>query len=300
MEDYPKTLFDLEKRFSTEEACRQYLYRLRWPSGYRCPRCQCPKTWVLKDGLLRCTACDYKTSVTAGTIFEGTRKPLVTWFRSIWWVTSQKNGASAKGLQQILGLGSYETAWRWLHQLRHAMVRPGRDRLSGTIETDESYVGGEKHGKRGRGASGKALVVIAAQRKGQRIGRIRLRRVPDASADSLERAIQEAVEPGNTVCTDGWKGYGRLSSAGYVHKVVRSDSNVGENLLPGCNRVAALLKRWLLGTHQGAVSHEYLDYYLDEFTFRFNRRASRHRGKLFYRLLEQAVSIQANNRLIRG
>lgn len=144
------------------------------------------------------------------------------------------------------------------------------------------------------------MVVIAAQKRGQRIGRIRLRRVPDASADSLEGAIREAVEPGSMVCTDGWRGYGRLSSMGYVHKVVRSDSNVGENLLPGCNRVAALLKRWLLGTHQGAVSHEYLDYYLDEFSFRFNRRTSHHRGKLFYRLLEQAMNIAANNQLIRS
>lgn len=292
MEDYPRKLSDLEARFSTEEACRQYLHALRWPDGFRCPRCDHGKGWSTSDGLLRCAACDYKTSVIAGTVFEGTRKPLVVWFRAIWWVTTQKNGASAKGLQRILGLGSYETAWTWLHKLRRAMVRPGRDRLAGTIEVDETYVGGRRSGKRGRGAEGKALLVIAAQMDGKRIGRIRLRRVADASAASLEQAVSRAIVPGSVVRTDGWRGYSRLSSLGYVHEIARKEASIGDNLLPCCNRVAALLKRWLLGTHQGAVSHEHLDYYLDEYTFRFNRRTSRHRGKLFYRLLQQAVTIE--------
>jgi transposase-like protein len=211
------------------------------------------------------------------------------WLRVIWWVTSQKNGASAKGLQRILGLGSYETAWTWLHKLRRAMVRPGRDRLAGTIEVDESYIGGEKPEKRGRGAEGKAVVVVASQMDGTRIGRIRLRRVADASAASLEAAVQEAVELGSVIRTDGWSGYHKLDPRGYAHEVVRKESEVGDNLLPCCNRVASLLKRWLLGTHQGGVSHAHLDYYLDEYTFRFNRRTSRDRGKLFYRLLQHAV-----------
>jgi transposase-like protein len=293
MEDYPKTFLELENRFSTEEACRSYLYQLRWPNGYSCPRCGHTNTWPLKGGLFRCTACFYKTSIIAGTIFERTRKPLTLWFRIIWWVTSQKNGASAKGLQRALGLGSYETAWTWLHKLRRAMVRPGRDRISGTVEVDEGYIGGEKPGKRGRGALGKALVVIAAQKDGKRLGRIRLRRVSDASAKSLEEAVQLAVEPGSIIRTDGWSGYSQLTSLGYVHKVMRKGENVGDNLLPACNRVAALLKRWLMGTYQGAVSHEHLEYYLDEYTFRFNRRTSRHRGKLFYRLLQQAMLTDA-------
>jgi len=292
MEDYPKNLSELERRFSTEEACRAYLYALRWPDGFRCPRCSHEKGWRSSDGLIRCSSCGYKTSVIAGTIFEGTRKPLVLWFRAIWWVTSQKNGSSARGIQRVLGLGSYETAWAWLHKLRRAMVRPGRDRLSGTVEVDETYIGGQKPGKRGRGAEGKALVVIAAQQDGQRIGRIRLQRVTDASALSLGSAVTQAVEPCSMVRTDAWNGYNGLKQLGYIHEIVRTESALGDNLLPLCNRVAALVKRWLVGTHQGAVSHEHLDYYLDEYTFRFNRRTSRSRGKLFYRLVQQSVATE--------
>ena len=211
--------------------------------------------------------------------------------RTIWWLTCQKNGASAMGLKRILELGSYRTAWVWLHKLRRAMVTPGRDHLTGTVEVDESYIGGEKTGKRGRGAAGKSLVVIAAEVKDTRIGRIRLNRVPDASAESLEEAVQQATKPGIIIHTDGWKGYCGLFSFGYTHVVIRDTAEIGVNLLPHCHRVASLLKRWLLGTHHGAVSHEHLDYYLDEFTFRFNRRTSRHRVKLFSRLLQNAVKV---------
>jgi len=293
MEDYPKTLAELEQRFSTEEACREYLFQLRWPDGFRCPACGHSEAWKLKGGLFRCTACGHKTSVTAGTLFEGTRKPLVSWFRVIWWVTSQKNGASALGLQRIFGLGSYRTAWTWLHKLRRAMVRPGRDRLSGTIQVDETYIGGEKPGKRGRGAEGKALVLIAAQEDGKVTGRIRLKQIADASAESLEGAVQETVEHGAIVKTDDWNGYKGLESLGYRHPIVRKTTTIGDNLLPLCHREAALLKRWLMGTHQGAVSHKHLAYYLDEYTFRFNRRTSQYRGKLFYRLLQNAVAVDA-------
>lgn len=291
MEDYPKTLSEFEDRFSSEEACRDYLYWLRWPNGFRCPRCGHEKAWPVGTVVFQCASCDYQISVIAGTIFHGTHKPLTLWFRAIWWVTGQKNGASALGLKRILGLGSYRTAWAWLHKLRRAMVTPRRDRLGGIIEVDESYIGGEKPGKRGRGAAGKALVVIAAEVKDPRIGRIRLRHVPDASAASLEEAAQEAAEQGSVIRTDGWSGYSQLNCLGYVHEIVRKDAAVGENLLPSCHRVASLLKRWLIGTHQGAVSHEHLDYYLDEFTFRFNRRTSNHRGKLFFRLLQNAVAV---------
>ena len=292
MEDYPETLIELEKRFSTEEACREYLFKLRWPNGFQCPRCRRQKYWTGDRGLYECAECGFQTSITAGTIFQDTKRPLILWFRAIWHVTSQKYGANALGLQRILGFGSYRTAWMWLHKLRRSMVRPGRDRLSGIVEVDESYIGGKKAGKRGRGAAGKALVVIAAQLDGSGIGRIRLRQVPDASAESLESAIEQAIEAGSKVRTDRWKGYNRLNRLGYIHEVVREEADVGDNLLPSCHRTAGLLKRWLLGTHQGAVSGEHLDYYLDEFTFRFNRRTSRHRGKLFYRLLQQAVAIE--------
>ncbi len=292
MEEYPKTLAELDRQFATEQACVQYLYRLRWPEGFICPRCNATTSWLTSRGLCKCAGCSYQVSAKAGTIFERSRLPLTMWFRAIWWVTSQKNGASAKGLQRILGLGSYETAWMWLHKLRRAMVRPGRDRLAGTVEVDETYVGGEKPGKRGRGAAGKALVLIATQMNDKGIGRIRLRRIRDASAASLDPAVQEAVESGSVVRTDGWGGYNNLRALGYVREIVRKDADVGDNLLPCCNRVASLLKRWLLGTHQGAVSHEHLEYYLDEYTFRFNRRTSRYRGKLFYRLIQQAAAIE--------
>lgn len=291
MEEYPKALEELEHQFATEEACVQYLYALRWSDGFTCRRCGAGKAWSTGRGLYKCASCAYQVSVKAGTIFERSRLPLTIWFRAIWWVTSQKNGASAKGLQRILGLGSYETAWTWLHKLRRAMVRPGRDRIAGIVEVDETYIGGEKAGKRGRGAVGKALVVIAAQVKDKHIGRIRLHQVTDASASSLEPIIEQAVVPGSIVRTDGWNGYNQLNALGYTHEVVRKNADVGDNLLPHCNRVAALLKRWLMGTHQGAVSHDHLDYYLDEYTFRFNRRTSRYRGKLFYRLIQQAVAI---------
>jgi transposase-like protein len=283
---------EFEQRFSSEEACREYLVQLRWPEGIRCPECETEKMWAMSRGLYLCARCRYQTSVLAGTIFQDTKKPLQLWFRAMWYVTNQKNGVSALGLQRVLGLGSYRTAWEWLHKLRRAMVRPGRERLSGTVEVDETYVGGEEPGQRGRGALGKVLVVVGAEVRDSRIGRIRLRQVADASAVSLETAVKEMVEPASLVRTDGWRGYGALKEKGYRHKVIRDEGNVGGNLLPRVNRAVALFKRWMLGTHQGRISPSYLDYYLDEFTFRFNRRNSQWRGKLFYRLIQQAVDME--------
>jgi len=291
MENYPETVLDFEDRFATEAACRQYLAEIRWPDGFRCPRCGHPEAWTTQRGLWHCTACGVQTSVTAGTIFQDTRKPLRLWFRAVWYLVSQKQGVSALGLQRVLGLSRYETTWIWLHKLRTAMVRPGRDRLSGTVQVDETYIGGERPGKRGRGAAGKTLVVIAVEDQGKHVGRIRLLRVPDASAASLSLAVQEMIEPGSIVNTDGWSGYASVGSKGYAHEEIRPLAEVGDNLLPLAHRVASLLKRWLGGTHQGAVRSSHLDYYLDEFTFRFNRRTSRSRGKLFYRLIQQAVQI---------
>ena len=293
MEDYPRNLAEFEARFSTEAACREYLIRLRWPDGFRCPRCGGRKTWPVRGVLLQCSGCGYQSSVTAGTIFQDTRKPLTIWFRAMWAVTSQKNGASAIGLQRELGLGSYDTAWTWLHKLRHAMVRPGRDRLSGVVEVDETYWGSEEENVRGRQTENKALIVIAAEEDGEGMGRIRMLRIPDASAGSLMPFIEQAVEPGSIVHTDGWTGYDPLKGMGYRHRItfLKRQTESASELLPRVHLVAALLKRWLLGTHQGAVRREHLDYYLDEFTFRFNRRKSRSRGKLFLRLAEQAVAV---------
>lgn len=291
MEDYPRTLQEFEDRFATEAACREYLAELRWPDGFLCPRCGSRAAWGTARGLYRCRSCDHQASVTAGTVFQDSRLPLRTWFRAMWWVTSQKTGASALSLQRILGLGSYRTAWALLQKLRRAMVRPGRDRVSGRVEVDETYVGGEEKGARGRKTEKKALVVIAAQEDGDRIGRVRMRRVASASRRNLHGFILDAVESGSVVHTDAWRAYGGLEEKGYMHEVTELKScEQGIDMLPRVHRAASLLKRWLMGTHQGAVSNEHLDYYLDEFVFRFNRRTSRHRGKLFYRLAQHAVA----------
>ncbi len=293
-EDYPKTLLELERRFATEEQCRAYLAALRWAEGFSCPACSGRKAWPAKRGRLICAACRHQTTVTAGTIFQDSHLPLRLWCRVLWHVTSQKNGASALGLQRVLGLGSYQTAWTVLHKLRRAMVRPGRDQLSGRVEVDETQVGGVTPGQKGRGIPSKALVVIAAQEMGAGIGRIRMARIPDGSATELHRFIQGAVIQGSCVHTDGWKPYQGLDQLGYQHEVSKLkglEKSAATKLLPRVHRVASLLKRWLLGTHQGSIGPEHLDYYLDEFTFRFNRRTSASRGKLFYRLAQQAVLV---------
>lgn len=294
-EDYPRTILELEQRFSTDDDCRAYLRKLRWPDGFCCPRCSGSDAWDASRGRLVCSMCRHQTSVTAGTIFQGTQKPLTLWFRGIWHVVSQKNGASAVNVQNTLGLGSYLTAWTWLNKLRRAMVRPGRDQLQGRVEVDETYVGGEEHGTDGRKTETKSLVIIAAEENGAGIGRIRLRRIRNATKPSLHNFIRTAIAPGANVHTDGFPAYRGLASLGYSHDVTnlirQKDKEAATKLLPRVHNVASLLKRWLLGTHQGAVSPRHLDYYLDEFTFRFNRRKSRSRGKLFYRLLQQAMEV---------
>ena len=303
--DYPRTLQEFDEWFPSEEACADYLRRLRWPDGFRCPSCAGDKAWSTTRGQWRCAKCQRQTSEIAGTIFEGTRKSLRMWFQAMWYVTSQKFGGSALGLQRVLGLGSYETAWTWLHKLRRAMVRPGRDRLAGRIEVDETYVGGDEEDVRGRQTQKKAIVAIAVEVLEPRgFGRVRLRQIPDVSAESLVPFVCAVVEPGSTVETDGWLSYNPLTKHGYEHvrTIISGSGNPAHVLMPAVHRVASLLKRWLLGTHQGAVSAKHLDYYLDEFTFRFNRRTSRARGLLFYRLVEQAVRADPApyERIVRG
>ena len=295
MEDYPRTLLEFEDRFRTEEACRTYLVQLRWPEGFHCRACGGHPHWQRRRrGVLVCRACRTHRSVTAGTIFQDSHLSLRVWFRAMWWVTNQKSGVSAVGLQRTLGLGSYRTAWTCLHKLRRAMVRPGREPLTEKVEVDEIFVGGVEPGKGKRHlGQTKALVAVAAEVRGHGMGRIRLQRIPDASEASLVGFVREAIAPETVVVTDGWTAYPGLVNHGYRHRprVVSRSGRTASALLPRVHRVAALLKRWLLGIHQGRVSHEHLDDYLNEFTFRFNRRLSRHRGKLFYRLLQQAVAI---------
>lgn len=295
-EDYPRTLLEFEERFATEPACWDYLFRLRWPEGFTCPRCAARRGWRGTRGRVICAACRYQASVTAGTIFADTRKPLRLWFRAMWYITSQKTGGSAIGLQRVLGLGSYPTAWTWLHKLRRAMVRPGRDRLCGEIEVDETFVGGTEAAVDGRKTEKKALVVIAVEKRGRHgFGRVRMSRIPDASGEGLLSFIEKAIEPGSVVRTDGWSGYNGVEGRGYRHKVTilsGRGKDAAVEVLPRVHRIAGLIKRWLQGTHQGRVAPAHLDYYLDEFTFRFNRRTSASRGKLFYRLVQQAAQIQ--------
>jgi transposase-like protein len=293
MEDYPRDLQEFNARFGSDEDCWEYLRQLRWPEGFRCPRCGCQDSSPVRGTLLRCHDCRHQVSVTAGTIFQDTHIPLRLWFQAMWWVTTQKNGASALGLQHILGLSRYETAWTMLHRLRRAMVRPGRDLLSGRVEVDECYVGGPEEDLPGRLNLDKTLVVVAAQEDGPGIGRIRMRQIPDASSASLLPFVQDSIAEGSVVHTDGWLGYLPVESKGFLHQItyLKGKREAASELLPRVHLVISLLKRWLLGTHQGAVSHKHLDYYLDEFTFRFNRRKSRSRGKLFYRLAQQAVSV---------
>ena len=293
-EDYPRTLLELERRFSTDQACREYLFDLRWPDGLRCPGCEAGKSWSLQSGRVQCAECGYQVSMTAGTVFQDTRTPLTVWFRAMWWLTSQKNGVSAVALQRVLGWGSYQTAWTCLHKLRRAMIRPGRERLAGVVEVDESYLGGNEQGVLGRHIAGKALVVVAAEEDGRGIGRIRLRHIPDASAARLIPFIEDSIEPGSTVHTDSWYGYLPLRTAAYQHRISnqKGHSERASELLPRVHQVFSLRKRWLLETHQGAVAGEHLQDYLNEFAFRFNRRKSRSRGKLFYRLVQHAVATE--------
>ncbi|MHB1510647.1 MAG: IS1595 family transposase [Acidimicrobiales bacterium] len=293
---YPAKLADLRAWFSTDSACLDYLDWLRWPDGFVCPHCGETTSWVLPDGRRSCGGCRRRVSATAGTIFHRTRTPLTVWFEAAWLVTTQKQGASALGLQRVLGFGSYQTAWSMLHRLRSAMVASGRQLLSGEVEVDETVIGGPRKGKRGRGAEGKTLVAVAVERApvGKRgFGRVRLGVIADASADSLGSFITASVEPGTTVITDALSSYPNPLRAAYAHLAINVKQSGGEahEVLPAVHRVASLLKRWLDGTHQGRVAPEHLPAYLDEFAFRFNRRRSRQPGMLFFWLLEQAVAM---------
>jgi len=294
---YPRSLGEFQAWFSTDAACQDYLEWLRWPRGFTCPGCAHAGGWWLSDGRIMCAGCGRRTSVTAGTIFDRTRTPLSVWFTACWLFASGKDGISALSLQRTLEIGSYQTAWAMLHRLRSVLVRPGRERLAGTVEVDEAYFGGEEPGLRGGRARGKkTLVAIAVEIKEPKgLGRCRMAVLADASASSLHPFVSAHVEPGATLVTDAWRGYASVAGLGYVHearnqRAARERGETPGQLLPGVHRVASLAKRWLLGTHQGALEQAHLQSYLDEFTFRFNRRSSRSRGLLFYRLLELAVA----------
>lgn len=295
--DYPATWQAFESWFPDDEACRVYLARVRWPEGFRCPRCG-GEGWETARGLWMCQRCGQQTSVTAGTIFHRTRYPLRTWFAAAWFVCSQKTGASALGLKRVLGFGSYETAWAWMHKLRRAMVRPDRDRIGGpgvTVELDQAFVGGRSQGGRRARYETKAEVTIAVERRHPKgLGRARMRRIntADRKNDIFEFA-HDCIDAGTILYTDGDKLYRDLpDEIDIIHEpiVLLHAADPVHTLLPAVHRVASLLKRWLAGTLHYGQSTTHIDYYLDEFTFRFNRRTSRSRGLLFYRLLQQAAN----------
>lgn len=293
---YPSSTGELMAWFRTDDDCLDYLEWLRWPDGFVCPACGHGGGWRLGDGRFWCGGCGERKSVTAGTIFDRTRTPLTVWFMACWLFATQKDGVSALSLQRALEIGSYQTAWAMLHRLRSVLIRPGRERLSGTVEVDEVFIGGEEAGATGRTRGKKVLVGVAVELhlpKGY--GRCRMAPLADASAVSLRAFLADHVEPGASVITDAWAGYNNIEELGYSHdrRSQRAAKARGEDpgdLLPGVHRVASLAKRWLLGTHQGSVDSAHLPSYLDEFVFRFNRRRSRSRGMVFYRVLELAVT----------
>ena len=297
--DYPKTWSQFVDWFHDDRSCLEFLEKLRWPNGFTCPRCENEVIpYRLSRGRIMCHACRYQCTVTSGTIFEKTRTPLINWFAAAWYITNQKNGVSALGLQNLLGLGSYQTAWTILHKLRKAMVNPEREKLKGIVEVDEAYVGGRDTGsiRAPNPDSKKAIVIIAVELlEPKGFGRVRIRKIANASKECIEQFISETIEPGSIVRTDGSQAYSSIYKLGYTRdKLVQLGSVTPAHVsLPGVHRVASLLKRWLLGTHQGSVKSEQLDAYLDEYAFRFNRRKSRSRGLLFYRLLELAVETKA-------
>ena len=296
--DYPATWQGFEAWFPDEGACREYLERLRWPDGFECPQCAARGGWLTSSGRWMCRECGRQTSVTAGTIFHRTRTPLRTWFAAIWFVCAQKNGTSAMSLQQVLGFGSYETAWAWMHKLRRAMVRPDRELLGGpgvAVELDETFIGGRSSiGRRAR-YENKSEVVIAVERTHPKgLGRARMRHIDTTHRKAeIFDFVTDTIAPGTVLYTDGNTAYGGIGKhANVTHEpiVLIHSSDPAHKMLPAVHRVASLLKRWLAGTLHYGQSSAHLDYYLDEFTFRFNRRKSRSRGLLFYRLLQQAVN----------
>lgn len=289
---YPSSLGEFRAWFGTDADCRDYLEWLRWPEGFVCPQCEHAGGWRLADGRFECATCASRSSATAGTIFDRTRTPLTVWFAACWMFASQKDGISALALKRQLEIGSYQTAWAMLHRLRSVLVRPGRERLAGEVEVDESYFGGEEPGLRGGRQKGKKVLVgIAVERvEPKGFGRCRMAPIADASANQLRAFLAETVEPGAKVITDGWKPYRPATEGLYAHEPIPGASGTdASKLLPGVHKVSSLAKRWLLGTHQGSVDEAHLPDYLDEFVFRFNRRRSRSRGLVFYRVLELAA-----------
>jgi hypothetical protein len=300
-EDYPKSEIEFDQRFSNIDACYNYLAQTKWPNGFICEKCGHNACWISSKYIYICTKCAHQYSLTAGTIMHRTRKPITYWFKAMWWFTTRKSGVSAVNLQELLGLGSYNTAWAWLQKLRRCTVRKDRRKLSRRVEIDEFYIGGKKPGKRGRGADGKTIVYIAVERylkqnpetleKYWQIGRARMQVALDCSSYSLETFINHNVESGSTVATDEWSSYQPILNTRYNHDVIDQSKQKGpESGLYGAHLIVSLVKRLIRGTFQGRFEPKYLQNYLDEYVFRFNRRKSKSIGKKFMRIVQQVVN----------
>ncbi len=289
----PKSLPEFNQRFRTEIDCEDFLFRVRYPDGFVCPRCGVRKGWPLNDRrLIECSG-GHKTSLTSGTAFHRTRQDLLTWFHAIFLVSTLTPGISALQFQHLLGLKRYETAFKMLHTVRSTLVAPGRELLHNEVEVDETLIGGKDPFRGGRSGD-KALVVGAVEvipftqlntgKLLSRSGRVRLQLVADASANSLAAFVEQEVEAGAIVNTDGWDGYRRLNRSGYDHRrFVQGRNRELKPILPHIHRVFSNLKAWLQGTHHGRIEQKYLQAYLNEYTFRFNRRFWR--GPAFLRAL---------------
>ena len=289
-DDFPKSEIEFDRRFATESACYDYLFRLKWPDGFMCSKCGHQSYWISSKHIYICTRCESHFSLIADTIMHDTKKPITYWFKAMWWFTTRRSGVNAINLQELLGC-SYPTAWSWLQKLRRCTIRKDREKLSGKVEVDEFFIGGQKPGKRGRGSNGKSIVVAAVQRKGRKIGRIRLQLVDDCSSDSLTTFIDQNIEDGSHVITDGWKGYVPIDQDRYDHhQVFLSKSKDKSSALSGVHLIASLIKRLIIGTFHGRFDPKYLQHYLDEYVFRFNRRTSISVGKKFMRIVQQVAS----------
>lgn len=273
--EFPTTLIEFMEQFPDEEACRSYLDAVRWPGGFECPRCgEREASRIRSRGLYQCSACRHQVSLTAGTVFHGTRTPLRKWFLAIFFLARHKQGISALQLQRDLGVGSYQTAWHMLHKLRSALGRRSGQLLRGRVEADEAFIGGARSGgKPGRGAPNKSVVLVMVERHAKTAGGVALEIVPDGTWESLGPTLRGRIEGANTVIlTDGHRGYWPLAKHGVDHEFTAQWSRrAGVEILPWAHLVISNLKAWMLGTFRG-VSHRHLAQYLREFAYRFNRR----------------------------
>ncbi|MGB5985936.1 MAG: IS1595 family transposase, partial [Desulfobacterales bacterium] len=291
-EDFPKSEIEFDLRFSDPKACYQYLFAMKWPGGFTCKKCGNGSYWHSNRDLYICTKCNHQHSLTAGTIMDSSKKPITYWFKAMWWFTTRKSGVNAVNLKELLGLGSYQTAWSWLQKLRRCTIRTDREKLSGRVEVDEFVIGGRRSGKRGRGAEHKTIVVAAVEPDPElpEIGRIRLHVMLDYSSFSLETFIDENVEPGSTIVTDSWSSYPSIVKDQDHVRINQSVSGFQDDSLYGVHLVASLVKRLMNSTFQGRFEPKYLQNYLDEYVFRFNRRKSKYIGKKFMRIVQQVVN----------